>query len=199
MPRLKLSCILFMNINIFLQTTAKNNSITYNYANIYDTDSDDNSNGGLMNDRLGGTTTSLDGGNIRYYGASPNNYIYFNCSDYSNQSASTCETWRIIGVFDGKLKLIRNECIGNYSWDNKNKCTGSEAYYGNNDWTTARLMNLHNPSNYYINDNKDKDSEGNYLGYSLYYNSAPGKCYSGQNNATVDCDFTSKGIKNDET
>ena len=43
-------------------------------------------------------------GDIRYYGAAPNNYIYFNCSDYSNQSSSTCETWRIIGVFDGKVK-----------------------------------------------------------------------------------------------
>ncbi|MDD7150916.1 MAG: hypothetical protein PUH43_03155 [Clostridium sp.] len=178
------------------KTTAKNNSITYNYANIYDTDSDDNTSGGLMNDRLGGTTTDLDGGNIRYYGASPNNYIYFNCSDYSNQTSSTCETWRIIGVFDGKLKLIRNESIGNYSWDNKNTSTGAETDYGKNDWTTARLMKLLNPSNYYINDNNDKDSEGNYLGYSLYYNSASGKCYSGENNATVNCDFTSTGIKN---
>ena len=181
------------------KTTAKNNSITYNYANIYDTDSDDNTSGGLMNDRLGGTTTDLDGGNIRYYGASPNNYIYFNCSDYSNQTSSTCETWRIIGVFDGKLKLIRGSQIGTYSWDNKNTSTGAEDNYGKNDWTTARLMKLLNPVDYYINDNNDKDSEGNYLGYSLYYNSAPGKCYSGQNNATVDCDFTSTGIKNDET
>ena len=153
----------------------------------------------LMNDRLGGTTTDLDGGNIRYYGPNPNNYIYFNCSDYSNQTSSTCETWRIIGVFNGKLKIMRNESIGTYSWDNKNTSTGAEDNYGKNDWTTARLMKLLNPSNYYINDNNDKDSEGNYLGYSLYYNSAPGKCYSGQNNATVDCDFTSTGIKNDET
>ena len=181
------------------KTPSKNNCITYNYANIYDTDSDDNTNGGLMNDRLGGTTTDLDGGNIRYYGANPNNYIYFNCSDYSNQTSSTCETWRIIGVFDGKLKLIRGSQIGTYAWDNKNTSTGAESNYGKNDWTTARLMKLLNPSNYYINDNNDKDSEGNYLGYSLYYNSAPGKCYSGQNNATVDCDFTSTGIKNDET
>ena len=48
-----------------------NNSITYNKSPSVN----------LMNDRLGGTTTSLDGGNIRYYGASPNNYINFNCSD----------------------------------------------------------------------------------------------------------------------
>ena len=171
------------------KVTATNNSITYNTAPSVS----------LMNDRLGGTTTDLDGGNIRYYGANPNNYIYFNCSDYSNQTSSTCETWRIIGVFNGKLKLIRGSQIGTYSWDNKNTSTGEESNSGKNDWTTARLMKLLNPVDYYINDNNDKDSEGNYLGYSLYYNSTSGKCYSGQNNATVDCDFTSTGIKNDET
>ena len=47
------------------KTTVTNNSITYNAAPSVS----------LMNDRLGGTTTGLDGGNIRYYGASPNNYI----------------------------------------------------------------------------------------------------------------------------
>ena len=179
---------LYMNAS---KTPATNNGITYNYANIYDTDSDDNTSGGLMNDKLGGTTTSLDGGNIRYYGANPNNYIYFNCSDYSNQSSSTCETWRIIGVLDGKLKLIRGSRIGGYAWDNKNTSTGAESDYGKNDWTTARLMKLLNPSDYY-----KVDSNDNNLGQSLYYNSASGKCYSGQNNATVNCDFTSTGIKN---
>ena len=177
---------LYMNA---AKATVTNNSITYNTAPSVS----------LMNDRLGGTTTDLDGGNIRYYGANPNNYIYFNCSDYSNQTSSTCETWRIIGVFDGKLKLIRGSQIGTYSWDNKNTSTGAENNSGKNDWTTARLMKLLNPVDYYINDNNDKDSEGNYLGYSLYYNSTSGKCYSGQNNATKDCDFTSTGIKNDET
>ena len=176
-----------------------NNDITYNYANIYDTDSDDNTSGGLMNDRLGGTTENLDDGNIRYYGANPNNYIYFNCSDYSNQTSSTCETWRIIGVFDGKLKIIRNEAIGEYSWDNKNTSTGAESADGKNDWTTARLMKLLNPNNYYTSDENDKDADGNYLGYSLYYNSNSGKCFGGDANATVDCNFTSTGIKNDTT
>ena len=172
---------LYMNA---AKATVTNNSITYNTAPSVS----------LMNDRLGGTTTDLDGGNIRYYGANPNNYIYFNCSDYSNQTSSTCETWRIIGVFDGKLKLIRGSQIGKYSWDNKNKSTGAENNYGKNDWTTARLMKLLNPSNYY-----KVDSNDNNLGQSLYYNSASGKCYSGQNNATKDCDFTSTGIKNEET
>ena len=166
------------------KTAITNNSITYNTAPSVS----------LMNDRLGGTTTDLDGGNIRYYGASPNNYIYFNCSDYSNQASSTCETWRIIGVFDGKLKLIRGSQIGPYSWDNKNTNTGSESVYGKNDWTTARLMKLLNPSDYY-----EVDSNDNNLGQSLYYNSTSGKCYSSNNNATVDCNFTSTGIKNSAT
>ena len=166
------------------KTTVINNSITYNTAPSVS----------LMNDRLGGTTTDLDGGNIRYYGASPKNYIYFNCSDYSNQTSSTCEKWRIIGVFDGKLKLIRGSQIGKYSWDNKNTSTGAETGGGKNDWTTARLMKLLNPRDYY-----KVDSNDNNLGQSLYYNSTSGKCYSGQNNATVDCNFTSTGIKNDTT
>ena len=171
------------------KVTATNNSITYNTAPSVS----------LMNDRLGGTTTDLDGGNIRYYGANPNNYIYFNCSDYSNQTSSTCETWRIIGVFDGKLKLIKGSQIGTYSWDNKNISTGAEDDRGKNDWTTARLMKLLNPVDYYINDNNDKDSEGNYLGYSLYYNSTSGMCFTDEGVNYSACDFTSTGIKNDET
>ena len=171
------------------KVTATNNSITYNTAPSVS----------LMNDRLGGTTTDLDGGNIRYYGANPNNYIYFNCSDYSNQTSSTCETWRIIGVFDGKLKLIKGSQIGTYSWDNKNISTGAEDDRGKNDWTTARLMKLLIPDDYYINDNNDKDSEGNYLGYSLYYNSASGMCFTDEGVNYSACDFTSTGIKNDET
>ena len=159
------------------KSTVTNNSITYNTAPSVS----------LMNDRLGGTTADLDGGNIRYYGASPDNYIYFNCSDYSNQTDSTCEKWRIIGVFDGKVKIIRNESIGTYSWDNKNS-PAAESNYGKNDWTTARLMKLLNPG-----------YESETIGGSLYYNSGSGSCYSGQNNATTSCNFTSTGLKNDKT
>lgn len=134
------------------------------------------------------------GGNVRYYGASPNNYIYFNCSDYSNQSDTTCELWRIIGVFDGRVKIIRNSSIGDYSWDNKNTSTGAEVDSGKNDWTTARLMKLLNPSDYY-----EVDANDNGLGQSLYYNAQIGTCYRDQNNATISCDFTSSGLKNDIT
>ena len=61
-------------------------------------------------------TTALT--DYRYIGANPNNYVTFNN-----------ETWRIIGVFsvdDGtgnveqRLKLIRNESIGDIAWDSNN-------------------------------------------------------------------------------
>ena len=202
------------------KATVTNNSITYNYANIYDTDSDDNTSGGLMNDRLGGTTEDLNGGNIRYYGESPNNYVYFNCETYSStyynwQSSNTqehlnnpksesecltnfnnyyncstnytelgfdnqtdcekqftenelnagrqilctgkgikeptnCELWRIIGVFDGKLK-ITNPTINDFyfPFDYDKNDDGTSTTYDSN-WSTSTLQKLLN-NGYYNN------------------------------------------------
>ena len=86
--------------------------------------------------------------NIRYIGANPNNYVYFNCSDYSNQSDSTCEKWRIIGVFknmtkeDGSkedlVKIIRDDSLGEIAWDSNNV----------NDWSTASLQKILNGEYY---------------------------------------------------
>ena len=125
-------------------------------------------------------------GNIRYYGASPNNYIYFNCSDYSNQSSSTCETWRIIGVFDGKVKIMRGSQIGTYSWDSS--ASGTNSGYGVNEWSQADLMKL-------LNSGYDSES----VGGSLYWNVKSGTCYNESSNATTSCNFTSTGLKNDTT
>ena len=125
-------------------------------------------------------------GNIRYYGASPNNYIYFNCSDYNNQTSSTCETWRIIGVFDSKVKIMRGSIIGSYSWDSSASDTNSG--YGVNEWSQADLMKL-------LNSGYDSES----VGGSLYWNAKSGTCYNNSNNATTSCNFTSTGLKNAET
>ena len=86
--------------------------------------------------------------NIRYIGANPNNYVYFNCSDYSNQSDSTCEKWRIIGVFknmtkeDGSqedlVKIIRDDSLENIAWASSNV----------NDWSTASLQTTLNGDYY---------------------------------------------------
>ena len=155
------------------KTVVTNNNISYNYVSSLS----------LINDKQGGTALDADE-NIRYYGASPNNYVYFNCSTYPT---TNCELWRIIGTFGDKIKIVRNESIGKYSWDNKDKTTGAETNYGKNDWTDARLMKLLNPG---------YESE---TGGSLYYNAKSGTCYVNQNNATTACNFTSTGIKNDTT
>ena len=151
------------------KTDVINNDITYQY------DTTNN----LMEDV---------GGNIRYYGEKPNNYIYFNCSDYANQTSSTCEKWRIVGVFNGKVKIMRDMPIGKYSWDNKGTTSGAETSDGKNEWPEARLMKMLNP-NY--------DSE---LGGSLYWNRKNGTCYSGKTaDNTKECDMSSIGLKNDTT
>ena len=117
---------------------------------------------GLMNDglkvdnTLDATTTGLattvtdttaltngTEGNIRYFGPSDkvNNYIYFNCDDYNNQSDTTCEKWRIIGIVDGKVKIIKDETesIGRLAWDQDKNQDSSLTTYSNN-WETSSLQ-----------------------------------------------------------
>ncbi len=67
--------------------------------------------------------------NLRYVGATPNNYVYFNCNTTNpdEMNDDTCEKWRIIGVFNNiedengkiasRVKIIRDEVLGKYSWD----------------------------------------------------------------------------------
>ena len=70
----------------------------------------------------------------RYIGSNPNNYIIFNG-----------ETWRIIGVFDGKIKIIRQDSLGQLYWDQKKRNIGSsKSNYGSNDWTDSQLMYMLN-------------------------------------------------------
>ena len=104
--------------------------------------------------------------NLRYIGANPNNYVLFND-----------ELWRIIGIFDENthgvegtelVKIIRDESIGYYSWDNKSR-------YGSNDWSDSALQIV--------------------LNEGAYWNRTSGTCPSGQNGATIDCDFSETGLK----
>ena len=73
--------------------------------------------------------------NVRYTGVEPRNYVEF---------GNIGELWRIVGIFnvkdstgkiERKIKLVRNESLGNYSWD----ATGNDNY-GFNNWTEADLM-----------------------------------------------------------
>ena len=152
------------------KTTVTNNSITYNYATSVN----------LMNDRLGSMSTDINGGNIRYYGSNPNNYIYFNCSDYSNQNAETCEVWRIIGVFDGKVKIMRSTPIESLARDRTQGSTSSPEYNAN--WATSSITTLLNESYY----------KGDTAGTITYY-SGSGRTI------TTTLDMNKIGIKNDTT
>ena len=180
------------------KTAVTNNSITYNYATSVN----------LMNDRKGSMSTNIDSGNIRYYGANPNNYIYFNCSDYNKQSSSTCELWRIIGVFDGKVKLMRNDSIGTMEYDNDKEDTYLVGLSNNDniqktndllyiiDTESKRMTSIKNvPGKVDTDDSGTNDYSVSSLQKILnnyYYNS---KNYSGNSSYT----FTNIGIKNDVT
>ena len=114
--------------------------------------------------------------NLRYVGASPKNYLKFNN-----------ETWRIVGVFNnitsidknGKekkeslVKIVRNDSLGNYSWDSSNG-------YGINEWSQADLMTELNTD--YINTSLTS-------GTTLWFNSnnnAKNGTYEYKNNITSD-------------
>ena len=237
----------------------------------------------LMYDRLGGTTSNLEEGNLRYYGANPNNYIdigdkipaipetqeqrqivHGNWEDYglsfedSNEcyeitdcstnyamigqlvgqtftSAEQCNAalptilssvgassiddicgetteteiiiheaipsqpilYRIIGVFDGNLKIIRNEQIGEYSYDTSSSSVNNG--YGINEWSQADLMKLLNPG-YTNNQDLDENDNSIIVNNSLWWNSESGNCYSSDsNNSRVikQCDFINTGLSNE--
>ena len=111
---------------------------------------------------------------------------YYNVSDKEEFKSTYCVQedvsnqpilWRIIGAFnnidDGtgtketRLKIIRDEPIGNYSWDNKGRS-------GENDWSTSALQQV--------------------LNSGAYYNRTRGECPNGSNGATTSCDFSSIGL-----
>ena len=109
------------------------------------------------------------------------NNTYCVIEDKSNEPI----LWRIIGVFDvastyggateKRLKIIRDESIGKYSWDNKPSGTGSStSSFGSNDWSDSALMEV--------------------LNNGAYWNKTSGTCPSGANGATTSCDFSSIGL-----
>lgn len=158
--------------------------------------------------------------NIRYIGANLDNYVYFNCSDYSNQSDSTCEKWRIIGLFnnitksDGTkenlIKIIRDYGYDFMFWDYKKQGVGSSTTNeGSNDWSDSQLMMMLNPVDYlksgYTNSN-DIISYNNQELYSKmgsYYNGTkgcrPAEIAKGGTFNCTEIDFTTNGLKNDNT
>jgi len=109
--------------------------------------------------------------NLRYIGANPNNYVSFNN-----------ELWRIIGVMENvddgsgkseaRVKIIRNEPIGNYIWDTSDSTINQGN--GVNEWSQADVNVLLN--DYYYNRRENQS------------------CFCGLNNMTTQCSFGKIGI-----
>ena len=91
--------------------------------------------------------------NIRYYGSDPNNYVRFNN-----------ELWRIIGVFNDNVKLIRKDSLGWLSWDSSEESINEG--WGVNEWSTSALKN-------YLN--------------TMYYGGTSVTCYNAKNKQTTTC------------
>ncbi len=118
-------------------------------------------------------------GDIRYYGANPNNYVLFNN-----------ELWRILGVIDGKIKIIRSSSIGSYAWasNNSNNWNNSSLksylreYYNSIDGT---YKNMISEETYYLGGS----TSSNYttLTASGYYNAErdSSQVYSGNPASTT--------------
>lgn len=95
-----------------------------------------------------------------------NNYVYFNCTDMTNQTADTCDLYRIIGVFptddgegniENRVKLIKQEEYNDYYvWDSD----------GSNDWAKPASLNTEFNSTYYDSINLNYQ---NLIGDAKYY------------------------------
>ena len=158
--------------NLYLNNkdyTMQNGDVVYSIA----------SSENLMMDKNGGITEEEDSGNLRYYGEYPKNYIFFNCDAYPD---TNCEIWRIIGVFNGKLKIIRDEPIS----------------------TTAVPMDLAGAT-YWKNTTIGKIFNYNEQSCSLYWsNSFTESCSVAESVLSLDSNFiydigTENTLKNNET
>lgn len=160
----------------------------------------------------------IDNNNYYYYGDNPDNFVYYNCSNELDNK--TCELWRIIGFIydDGKYltKLIRNDSIGKYIYENQIWENNNIDKYLNNDYKLSNvntlkeykfkqenIIDLNNEINdikYLNNDNKDRVLLMNltdYLNTSICDNNNKiseyiGKCVSNNwlNNILVNQEYT---------
>ena len=149
---------------------SQNTTITANWErielkayirNLYNTAASEN---GLVKD-------DTDDENIRYAGSNDvvKNYVSFDG-----------EIWRIIGIVEGKVKLVKEESIGSYSWDSSssNKNSGN----GYNIWETKEGKTKP--------DGTTKADINILLNEGYYGGSYSSTCYGGRGNTTTECPTT---------
>ena len=81
------------------------------------------------------TIIDANDGSYRYAGADPDNYVCIGNDSECSGSDKENYMYRIIGVFDGKVKLIKSTPIGKIAWD-----PARDGYeHGSNTWSTSKL------------------------------------------------------------
>ena len=125
--------------------------------------------------------------NLRYVGLNPNNYVYFNCSTtkQNEMNDSTCEKWRILGVYNNvedennnkitTVKIMRDESIGGYSIDSSASSVNGGS--GINQWGESTYDN----GTAYEGADLMRELNTDYLGNITV--GTDGKWYSKMNNA----------------
>ena len=133
------------------------NAISY-IENLYNTAASEN---GLVKD-------DTEDENIRYAGSNDvvKNYVSFDG-----------EVWRIIGIVDGKVKLVKEESIGSYSWDSS--ASDMNTGRGYNIWETIEGQTKA--------DGTTKADLNILLNEGYYGGNYPSTCYGGRSNATKTC------------
>ena len=180
------------------KSTATVNNITYNLAPSV----------GLMRDQFGSSSSAENTGNLRYYGADPSNYVWLgdtyieditekvctgfppSCSNVVTRQAGDKKLWRIVGVFDGRIKLVTADPINTQglSWDTSANTTGGNSGTGINQW---------GPSGTYEGADLMKLLNEGYTGTngSLYWTKGTGTVYTSNNNTTTaDVSFANTGL-----
>ncbi len=110
-------------------------------------------NGSIRTDNLG---------NKRYAGSNPNNWV---CFGTENEACDENHLYRIIGIIDGKVKIIKNSFYSaSKAWDT----TGGT--YGSNNWDRpADLKTELNGASFYSNTNYIDETSRSYIANGTWY------------------------------
>ena len=137
--------------------------------NLYNTAASEN---GLVKD-------DTDDENIRYAGSD---------EDVKNYVSFDGDVWRIIGIVDGKVKLVKEKSIGDYSWDSS--ASDMNNGYGYNIWETKEGKTK--------GDGTTKADLNILLNEGYYGGNYPSQCYGGRNNTIKDCptEYINSTLKN---
>ena len=111
----------------------------------------------------------------RYSGANPNNYVCF------GSDAASCPSdnlYRIIGVFDNQVKLIKSTSYGNYVWDSSDS----------NVWSSSDINNTLNST--YLNSlgstwSSKIETHTWYVGGHTTYNASAKGFYNAESSGTT--------------